>query len=137
MITFMRSAIYFLLMSASLFFSPQIFASEQISQFRSEIVIKTDGSAEITETITTDAEQEQIRHGIYRLLLGQFQNSLGKSSAYATNSSIFGKIRIRLPTIPPSKMVILSFILAIKIFCYHPAPTLTPCTIKSRLLFLF
>ena len=50
---------------------------ERILSFHSQIGVRQDGSADVTETITVRAEGNKIRHGIYRTLPVSYQDPHG------------------------------------------------------------
>ena len=52
-------------------------ADERILGYHSEILIRADGSMEVTETIRVRAEGSQIRRGIYRDYPTDYEDSLG------------------------------------------------------------
>lgn len=52
---------------------------ERILSFVSDIHINPDASADVTETIKVVALQQQIKHGIFRILLTSFRDSAGKT----------------------------------------------------------
>ena len=56
-------------------------AEEQIVSFHSDISVSADGSMEVVETITVDAEGSQIRRGIYR----DFPTRYRSTSGYKVN----------------------------------------------------
>ncbi|MBX5174648.1 DUF2207 domain-containing protein [Rhizobium sp. NZLR1b] len=49
-----------------MFAAPAAFAAEVIDSFASDIVLEKSGAMTVTETITVDAEGNQINHGIFR-----------------------------------------------------------------------
>jgi len=51
---------------ALLLFATPAFAREEIRSFDSAVVLATNGTVDVTETIAVNAEGDQIRHGIYR-----------------------------------------------------------------------
>lgn len=55
----------------------QVIADERIISFDSDILIKTDGSIEVTETVTVRAEGKQIRRGIYRDYPTEYRDRFG------------------------------------------------------------
>lgn len=54
------------LLLVALLFSLPVMAEETITSFDTAVTLKTDGSVEVTETITVNAEGSQIRRGIFR-----------------------------------------------------------------------
>jgi hypothetical protein len=54
-------------------------AAETIDNFTSSIVLGTDGSVEVTETIEVNAEGDEIRHGIYRDIPTELTNPDGST----------------------------------------------------------
>ena len=52
-------------------------ADERILRYHSDILVRTDGSMEVTETIQVRAEGSQIRRGIYRDYPTDYEDSLG------------------------------------------------------------
>jgi uncharacterized membrane protein len=73
----MQRIIVLLIVVGNCFFSVAL-AEEAILSFKSDIRIYRDASANVTETILVTAEQEQIRHGIFRQLLVYFYDPDGK-----------------------------------------------------------
>jgi len=55
-----------LVLFLALLFAVPAAAQEVINSFRSDITLRTDGSVDVTETITVTAQGYQIRRGIYR-----------------------------------------------------------------------
>ncbi len=66
------TAIVFLLPFASL-------ADERILDFTSDVIVRQDGWIEVTETITVQAEGQQIRRGIYRDFPTRYQDAYGNN----------------------------------------------------------
>lgn len=60
-----------------LLFATATLADERILEFHSDILVLRDGSIEVTETITVQAENKRIQRGIYRDLPTQYKDSLG------------------------------------------------------------
>ena len=54
-------------------------ADERILSFHSDVRVFTDGTIEVTETITVRAEGQQIRRGIYRDFPVEYEDRLGNS----------------------------------------------------------
>ena len=61
--TFVRSVVALLI---GLFLVLPVLAREEIRNFTSDLVLHTDGSVDVTETIDINAEGDEIRRGIYR-----------------------------------------------------------------------
>ncbi len=68
---------FLLLMSAGQAFA----AGERITDFRSDIIVRSDSVAEVTETIAVVATGEQIKHGIYRDFPTTYRDKLGNTVA--------------------------------------------------------
>lgn len=58
-------------------------ADERIHSFHSDIVIYPDGSIEVTETITVEAEGDRIRRGIYRDMYTEYRDKFGNEHVCA------------------------------------------------------
>ncbi len=59
-------ALALLLLIAVISFAAPAAAREAIQSFTSNIILKTDGTVDVIETIEVNAENDQINHGIYR-----------------------------------------------------------------------
>ncbi len=53
-------------------------AEERIAQFNSDVTVNVDGSLDVTEIITVDVENQQIRHGIFRDFPTDYQDKNGR-----------------------------------------------------------
>ncbi|HKE49665.1 MAG TPA: DUF2207 domain-containing protein, partial [Rhodanobacteraceae bacterium] len=73
----MKRAIACLLIIAGAAFADGAIAEESILEFRSDIVVAPDASMQVTETIRVHAEEDQIRHGIYRDFPTDYKDNLG------------------------------------------------------------
>ena len=51
-----------------------VFAAEEIRSFDSNVALATNGTVDVTETITVNSEGDQIRHGIFRDIPTQLIN---------------------------------------------------------------
>ncbi len=60
-----------------LFVAGQAFADERILDFKSDITVLDDGSMEVLETITVQAEGREIRRGIYRDFPTRYEDAFG------------------------------------------------------------
>jgi hypothetical protein len=76
-------------LSSLLFYSSSAKAAENISEFVSDISLNRDASADITETITVNAESKYIRHGLMRQLLRSWRDSNG-----ATHDANYQDIKV-------------------------------------------
>ncbi|MBT8142046.1 MAG: DUF2207 domain-containing protein [Gammaproteobacteria bacterium] len=77
-----------LLVILYLCFTTNLLAEEKILSFDSDIVITTDGSMLVTETIRVKAEANKIRRGIYRDFPTKYKDRLGNN--YQVDFSILG-----------------------------------------------
>ena len=78
----MRRAIRGLSIVAAAAFAHAAVAEESILEFRSDIVVAADASMQVTETIRVHAEEDQIRHGIYRDFPTDYKDTLGNRGSF-------------------------------------------------------
>ena len=71
------SELRLLLVCSLLLFSGLLLADERILNYHSDILIHTDGSITVTETIRVNAEGNNIRRGIYRDFPTSYKDRLG------------------------------------------------------------
>jgi uncharacterized membrane protein YgcG len=67
----------FTLFAVALIFSHELLAREEILNYHSAIDIQQDGSLQVTESIEVQAENQQIKHGIYRDFPTLYHDRLG------------------------------------------------------------
>lgn len=70
-------AIIFYILAAFFLIPATANADEAIKDFHSEITVNSDGAMAVTETITVSAEQEKIKHGIYRDFPTRYKSLIG------------------------------------------------------------
>ena len=72
---FLRRQLLWISLILTLSYFPFAYAEESVLDFHSRIVVNLDASADITETITVNAERQAIQHGISRILLQYFYDA--------------------------------------------------------------
>ena len=91
-----RLLFFLMLLAASLCAPPLCLAqTESILDYHSDITVDPDTSLHVTETITVFANNNQIRHGIYRDFPTTYSDELG--NRYAVGFRLLGATRDGAP----------------------------------------